>query len=119
MNSGLCLILALYLLIGCMIRTAVCEGLAGGMRDVCYAKEALRTRNSALCENVEEQITRDLCYAQISKLPDVLDIAICEKIQNEKTREVCYCDVCRQVRGTQKWDAFECTTKCPSILVQA
>lgn len=104
-----------FFLSGCMIMAAQCERLAGSTKDICYVKEALRTRDQMFCGKVFEQSTRDLCYARLAALPNVLDINICEKIIDRNTKGACYCDVCKQVRRTEKWGAFGCAQKCPEI----
>lgn len=98
-----------------MIVAAKCEQLIGYSKDICYTKEALRIRDQMLCGMVEERTTRELCYARLAALPDILDISICERIATKSTKEVCYCDVCKQVRRTEKWAIFGCAQKCPEI----
>ena len=84
-------IVGVYLLgktgIGLPPELAKCKDLQGNERDECFVKEIIKENNSQLCTYIDNTEIKDECYNRIAI--NTKDVSLCEKIIEKDKQQMC------------------------------
>jgi hypothetical protein len=76
----------------------LCGCIDSGM-DKEYGEKAVELKDASLCENIQDDFRRDVCFSQVCEITQ--DFSICEKISDQHLRDICYSNYagCRMDAG--------------------
>ena len=70
---------------------SVCEDVMGS-KDNCYSRVAYKQKDWTICENIERNHTKALCYSNLGGVDEQGNI-LCERLGDQDSRDSCYSSV--------------------------